>query len=157
MQKNITQNYKIQERVQHAEIYNTKYHKILERIPHVEKFNTKYQNAFHMRKNTTQNTRERYTRGKIQHIIFCSYVSVFNNMHTTQTQHRRKYITQNSTIPERVPHTEKYNTKFHNTRARYTRGKYITLNSTIPERVPHTEKYNIKFHNSRARSTCRKI
>ena len=58
---------------------------------------------------------------------------------------RKKYITRDSTILERVPHKQKYiyNAKLHNISARSTRAeKYITQNSTIPERVPHAEKYN---------------
>ena len=84
-----------------------------------------------------------------------------------------KNITQNSTIPERVPHADKYNKKFHNTRARSTRSeKYnkisqykskfhaqinITQHSTIPERNPNTDKYNTKIHNTRVCSTFIKI
>ena len=43
-------------------------------------------------------------------------------MRTKGTQHKHntggKYITRNSTIPERITHTEKYITKYHNTISR---------------------------------------
>ena len=108
-------------------------HKIPERVRHAERYNKKFQSTFDMWDNITQNTRARSTHGKIQHIIF---VFLFVCFLTTPMQHKNntggKYMTQNSTIPERVPHAE----------------IYITRHFTIPERVPHAQKYNTKFHNT---------
>ena len=73
-------------------------------------------------------------------------------------------IIPNSIIPERVPHAIKYNTKFHNTRGRFTcrniihkitqyqsvfhMQKNIIRDSTIPERILHIEKYNTESQNT---------
>ena len=119
----------------------------------MEKYNTK-----------SHITTARYPHRRIYHKAL-QYRNVF---------HMRKSITQNPPIPERVPNTEKYIMKFHNTRThsqtrknitqyhtvfhtwknitqnptipvRVPQGKDITQKFTMSEHVPHTEKYNRFF------------
>ena len=65
----------------------------------------------------------------------------------------QKNITQNSTIPERVPHAEKYNTKLHNTRARSKRRKIQHKISQYHSALHMQKIYTTtlhKFHNNRS-------